>query len=72
MSDTQLNEILAGEPPNVQAEVVRINDQARDRALQVALLVPLLAGLVGLLSSLRMRRLPDPDPSSAAEGAALG
>ena len=72
MSDTQLNEILAGEPPEVQAEVIRINDQARDRALQVALLVPLLAGLVGLLSSLRMRRLPDPDPSSAAEGAALG
>jgi hypothetical protein len=34
--------------------------------------VPLLAGLVGLLSSLRMRRLPDPDPSSAAESAALG
>ena len=51
---------------------VRINAEARDRALQVALLVPLLAGLVGLLSSLRMRRLPDPDPSSSVEGMALG
>jgi len=72
MSDTQLNEVLADEPPDVQAEVVRINDQARDRALQVALLVPLLAGLTGLLSSLRMRRLPDPDPSSSAGEMALG
>jgi MFS family permease len=72
MSNTQLNEILADEPPDVQAEVLRINAEARDRALQIALLVPLLAGAMGLLSSLRMRRLPDPDPSSSVEGAALG
>ena len=42
------------------------------RALQVALLVPILAGLVGLFNSFRMMRLPDPKPSSAVEGVVLG
>lgn len=41
-------------------------------ALQIALLLPLLAALVGLLSGIRMLRLPDPAPSKAAEAAALG
>ena len=49
MSNTQLEELLAGQPPAVQAEIVRINTEARPRALQIALLVPLLAGLVGLV-----------------------
>ena len=57
MSDTQLEEILAEEPADVRAEVVRINDEARDRALQVALLVPIIAGAVGFVNALRMRRL---------------
>jgi MFS family permease len=72
MSNTQLTELLAGEPPEVQAEVLRINATARYRALQVALLVPLLAGAIGFVNSLRMRRLPDPSPSSSVEGMALG
>ena len=72
MSDTQLEEILAEEPADVQAEVVRINAEARDRALQVALLVPIIAGAVGFVIALGMRRLPDPDPSSSVEGMALG
>jgi hypothetical protein len=38
----------------------------------VALLIPILAGLVGLLNSFRMMRLPDTTPSSAVEGVALG
>jgi hypothetical protein len=33
----------------------------------VALLVPLLAGLLGFLNGLRMMRRPDPAPSDAAE-----
>jgi hypothetical protein len=37
----------------------------------VALLIPILAGVLGLLNAFRMRRLPDPAPSSAAEGMAL-
>jgi hypothetical protein len=38
----------------------------------VALLIPLLAGLFGMLNAFRMRRLPDPAPSNATEGVALG
>ena len=72
MSNTQLEEILVDEPPDVQAEVLRINAEARDRALQVALLVPIIAGAVGFVTALRMRRLPDPAPSSSVEGIALG
>jgi hypothetical protein len=53
---------------NVRAEVVRINTESRPISLQVALLVPLLAGLLGVANALRMRRLPDPAPSGAAEG----
>jgi hypothetical protein len=72
MSNTQLEAQLAGQPEDVQAEIIRINSQARFRALQVALLVPLLAGLLGLLDGFRMVKLPDPEPSEAAEGLVLG
>jgi hypothetical protein len=37
----------------------------------VALLVPLLAAIVGVFVSFRMMRLPDPS-SSSAEGMVLG
>ena len=72
MSNTQLEQQLAGQPAVIQEEIIRINTEARHLALQVALLVPLLAGLIGILNSLRMRRLPDPEPSEAAEGVVLG
>ncbi len=73
MSNTQLEAQLAGEPEDVQAEIIRINTDARPLALQIALCIPILAALLGLLIALRMTRLPDPEPSEAAEGmAALG
>jgi EmrB/QacA subfamily drug resistance transporter len=72
MSNTQLEEQLAGQPEAIQDEIVRINTDARPLALQVALLVPVLAGLVGLFNSFRMMRLPDPTPSGSVEGVALG
>ena len=72
VSNTNLEELLADEPPEVQAEIIRINTDARPLALQVALLVPILAAAAGLLNGLRMRRLPDPEPSTAAEGMVLG
>ncbi len=72
MSNAQLEPLLAGEPRDVQAEILRINKEARDRSLQVALLVPVLAGLLGLLNGFRMRRLPDPVASGSLEGVALG
>ena len=72
MSNTQLEELLVDQPKDVQAEIIRINTDARPIALQVALLIPLLAGLLGLGNSFRMMRLPDPAPSSSLEGTALG
>jgi MFS family permease len=72
LSNTQLDEQLAGQPEDVQDEIVRINTDARPLALQVALAVPVLAALLGLLNSFRMVRLPDPEPSGAVEGAAFG
>ncbi len=72
VSNTQLEEQLAGQPKDVKAEIIRINTNARHLALQVALLVPILAGLIGLFNSFRMRRLPDPQPTSGVDGIALG
>jgi hypothetical protein len=72
MSNTHLEEQLAGQPPATKAEIIRINTDARPIALQVALLVPILAGLLGLFNSFRMMRLPDPVSSGSAEGMALG
>ena len=68
LSTTQLEELLDEQPPAVSDEIIRINEDARPRALQVALLVPLIAALLGLLNGFRMGRLPDPAPSEAAEG----
>jgi EmrB/QacA subfamily drug resistance transporter len=72
LSNTQLEAQLKGQPPEVKAEIIRINTDARPRALQVALLIPILAGVVGLFNAFRMMRLPDPAPSSSVEGMALG
>ena len=68
MSNTQLNEQLAGQPEDVRAEIISINTDARPLALQVALLIPFLAAVLGLLNSFRMIRAPDPEPSSSLEG----
>jgi EmrB/QacA subfamily drug resistance transporter len=67
MSNTQLEEVIVGQPPAVEAEIIRINTEARPFALQVALLIPLLAALIGLLNSFRMVKLPDPESSGAGE-----
>ena len=69
VSNTQLQKQLAGQPQKTQDEIIRINTQARHIALQVALLVPILAGLAGLLISFRMMRLPDPRQSGTGEQA---
>ena len=67
MSNTKLEKQLAGQPPEIRNEIVSINTDARPLALQVALLVPTLAGLLGLFVSSRMMRQPDPVASAAAE-----
>jgi MFS family permease len=72
MTNTHLEQLLAGQPEAVQEEILRINTDSRPVALQIALLVPLLAGLLGLWTSFRMTRLRDPEPSAAVEGMVLG
>ena len=59
ISNTQIEELAAGEPEDVQAEIISINTDANDISLQVAMLVPILAGLIGLINSFRMTRLPE-------------
>lgn len=66
-SNTGLAELLVGQPPATQDEIIRINTEVRPLALQVALLVPLLASLIGLAISFRMARLPDIKPSSSLD-----
>ena len=72
MSNTQLQQQITGEPPAVQTEILAINTHARNRSLQVALLVPAIASLLGLGNSFRMRRLPDITPAADIEGAGVG
>jgi hypothetical protein len=71
MTNTQLEQLLVNQPPEIQDEIIRINTETRPIALQVALLIPVLAGLIGLFNSFRMMRLPDPTPSGS-EGITLG
>jgi len=72
MTNTHLEELLVGQPADVKAEIIDINTEARPKALQIALLIPLLASLFGLINGFRMTRQPDPKPSAAAEGMLLG
>ena len=72
MSTTHLAKLVADEPPAVQDEILKINTDSTNLALQLALLIPILAGGLGLVNSFRMLRLPDIAPSAAAEAAALG
>jgi EmrB/QacA subfamily drug resistance transporter len=72
VSNSELERVLAREPEQVREEVLQINDDATERALQVALLIPILACVAGLLNAFRMLRLPDIKPSAAIEDATLG
>jgi MFS family permease len=72
VSNTQLEQQLANQPPKTQDEIIRINTQARHIALQIALLIPILAGLGGLVISRRLMRLPDPKQSGSGEQVVLG
>jgi EmrB/QacA subfamily drug resistance transporter len=72
LTNTHLNNLLEGQPEDVRKEIVHINTESRPIALQIALAIPLLAALLGLLNGFRMTRLPDPEPSAAAEGMLMG
>ena len=62
MSNTKLEEQLIGQPPEIRAEVIRINTDVRPLALQVALLVPILAGAARALERLPHDAATRPDP----------
>jgi MFS family permease len=68
VSETDLEELLAAQPDAIAQEIIDINTSAGDRALQVAMLIPIIACLLGLANSFRMMKLPDFKPSEAAEG----
>jgi EmrB/QacA subfamily drug resistance transporter len=70
MTNAALDALLVTQPPDVQAEMIRINTEARPFALQVALLIPIIASVLGLLTSFRMMRQPDP-VASGIEGMVL-
>jgi hypothetical protein len=72
LTNTHLDKLLVGQPEDVRKEIIHINTKSRPIALQIALAIPLLAALLGLFNGFRMTRLPDPEPSSAAEGMMLG
>jgi MFS family permease len=72
LSDSHIEQKLVGQPANVKDEIISINAQARNRSLQVALLVPIIAGAIGIINSLRMMKLPDIKPNPAAEAASIG
>jgi len=72
MSNTQLSQQIAGEPKAEQDEILAINTHARNLSLQIALLVPAFASLLGFANAFRMRRLPDITPTADIEGVGLG
>ena len=72
ISNSQLQQQISDEPKAVQSEVLAINTRARNISLQLALLVPAIASLLGLANSFRMLRLPDITPSADIEGVGLG
>lgn len=72
MSNTQLDALITDEPPEVEAAILEINDDARNLSLQVALAIPLLAALLGIATSFRMLHLPDLTPSVPLEGMDFG
>ena len=61
MTNTALDALIVDQPPDVEAEIIRINTEARPFALQVALLIPILASLLGLVHIV-------PDDASARSG----
>ena len=60
-----INRMVEAEVEGV--EFLAINTDATNLALQVALLVPILAALLGLANSFRMTRRRDPEPTGAVD-----
>ncbi len=72
VSNTQLQANIANQPADIQQEVLAINRKATHRALQVALVIPLLAALIGVINAFKMEKLPDLKPAADTEATMLG
>ena len=72
MTNTDLEELLAGQPADVQDEIIRINTDARPLALQVALLIPILAALARAAHLVPHDAPARPSTVERAEGMVLG
>ena len=72
MSNTQLADLLADQPAAIRDEIIRINTEARPVALQIALLIPIMAALIGLITSFRMLRIPDPEQAGSGNATLSG
>ncbi len=72
VSNSQLQTDISDQPQDVQAEVLAINKTATHRALQVALLVPLIAAAIGAMNAFKMESLPDIKPKAGAESVMAG
>jgi len=70
LSDAQVQTALVGQPPEVANEVLRINEQARDRALGLAQLVLGLVALAGLVVALMLPKEPRPTAQQAGDAPA--
>jgi hypothetical protein len=70
LSDVQVESMLEGQPDDVVDEVVRINSDARNRALGLALLSVAVFGLIGLAASLFLP--PDSKPQMDNEFQSTG
>ena len=72
LTNTDLELLLVDQPQAIQDEIIRINTEARPLSLQIALLIPIIASLIGLLNSFRMLREPDPVSSGDRAEMAFG
>jgi hypothetical protein len=71
VSDSQLQAVLAEEPPAVQEEILAINDQARSLPRQIAMLISVLACLAGLVNGSN-GQAPHIEPLAPHEGLDIG
>lgn len=72
VSNSQLQTAIANQPNEVRNEVLAINKTATHRALQVALLIPIIAALIGTFNSFRMEKLPEIKTSKNLDSVTLG
>jgi hypothetical protein len=69
LSDQQVEDMLEGQPQEVVDEVTRINADARNRALGLALLSVAIIGLIGLGAAMFLPATPALAETPDATGA---